>query len=374
MISIYKGGSASGALDLIRFFAALVVLLGHGVPRFFGYFDADSHQGLSEKLFRVIFSGYGSHGVTIFFILSGLFIGYSVINQINNNTFSWKSYLGRRVIRLWIVLLPALVLTAILDHIGLEYFYDDIMYSDGDVEGSLNGSTNSILGFLGNAFFVQTILVPVFGSNHALWSLANEFWYYILFPLCMFALINKNKLSLLIGFSTLIIIICAFIGSNIYIYYFIWLIGVLAIYMPKKKLFCFKYASFWSLLVFIIALVALRVAPLFEDKITERLLVSIPFFFLLLTLIFNHKNLDAESSYSIASKNLAGFSYTLYCVHTPIMSLIRGIVIGDDGFWEFNLMNMSLYMLIVVFTVLVSYLISLMTEAHTSKVYKAFKV
>jgi peptidoglycan/LPS O-acetylase OafA/YrhL len=64
-------------------------------------------------------SGYGSHGVTIFFILSGLFIGYSVINQVQRKSFSWKSYLGRRLIRLWIVLIPALVLTAILDYFGL---------------------------------------------------------------------------------------------------------------------------------------------------------------------------------------------------------------------------------------------------------------
>ena len=37
--------------------------------------------------------------------------------------------------------------------------------------------------FWGNLVFLQTILVPTYGTNALLWSLANEFWYYMLFPL-----------------------------------------------------------------------------------------------------------------------------------------------------------------------------------------------
>ena len=37
--------------------------------------------------------------------------------------------------------------------------------------------------FAGNALFLQTILVPVLGTNGPLWSLAYEFWYYAVFPL-----------------------------------------------------------------------------------------------------------------------------------------------------------------------------------------------
>ena len=38
---------------------------------------------------------------------------------------------------------------------------------------------------VGNLFFVQTVSVPVYGTNGPLWSLANEFWYYVLFPLAV---------------------------------------------------------------------------------------------------------------------------------------------------------------------------------------------
>ena len=36
-----------------------------------------------------------------------------------------------------------------------------------------------------NAFFLQTIVGPTFGSNGPLWSLAYEWWYYVLFPLAL---------------------------------------------------------------------------------------------------------------------------------------------------------------------------------------------
>jgi peptidoglycan/LPS O-acetylase OafA/YrhL len=39
-----------------------------------------------------------------------------------------------------------------------------------------------------NAFFLQTIAGPTFGSNGPLWSLAYEWWYYVLFPLVLAAL------------------------------------------------------------------------------------------------------------------------------------------------------------------------------------------
>ena len=40
-----------------------------------------------------------------------------------------------------------------------------------------------MLAFLGSMAFLQTIYIPTFGSNGPMWSLSNEFWYYIVFPL-----------------------------------------------------------------------------------------------------------------------------------------------------------------------------------------------
>jgi hypothetical protein len=58
-------------------------------------------------------AGLGSQSVIVFFVLSGFFVGESVIKRWN--IFSYSDYLLAWFIRLWIVLVPALLLTLFLD-------------------------------------------------------------------------------------------------------------------------------------------------------------------------------------------------------------------------------------------------------------------
>ncbi|WP_417901010.1 hypothetical protein [Bacillus sp. CSS-39] len=85
----------------------------------------------------------------------------SIFKAINENRWSWKEYLINRLTRLYVVLIPSLVLTFILDRIAVNYFGE---------KGYTDVITN-IQGFLGNLFFLQNIFVPVYGSNAPLWSL-----------------------------------------------------------------------------------------------------------------------------------------------------------------------------------------------------------
>ena len=43
-------------------------------------------------------------------------------------------------------------------------------------------SRDGLETLLGNAAFLQEIVVPTYGSNAPLWSLSYEFWYYFLYP------------------------------------------------------------------------------------------------------------------------------------------------------------------------------------------------
>ena len=54
---------ASAAFDYIRFIAAVAVMLGHGVSRFFGPFPDDPSASSAEILFHLFLSGYGSPAV-----------------------------------------------------------------------------------------------------------------------------------------------------------------------------------------------------------------------------------------------------------------------------------------------------------------------
>ena len=139
-------------------------------------------------------TGLGHQAVMVFFVLSGYFVGGSVMSGLRNKSFTWGRYSLARLCRLWLVLVPVLFLTLILDHLGSHYNpqiyageYGAIFRSGPTIA---KPAEHGFLIALGNLVFLQTVTVPVFGSNGPLWSLAFEFWYYVLFPLIAVPIFN----------------------------------------------------------------------------------------------------------------------------------------------------------------------------------------
>src|SRR6185437_16100023 len=150
-------------LDLIRFSAALVVFLGHAGGRAFT-------GGLFWEL-----GGYLQTAVMIFFVMSG----YVIAHVLTEREQSVSSYATSRLARLYSIVIPALVLTAICDAIGLQinssfYFNGPWGYpSDGAVLRYLATFT------LTNEFwFFGHPMEP--GINVPFWSLSFEATYYII--------------------------------------------------------------------------------------------------------------------------------------------------------------------------------------------------
>jgi peptidoglycan/LPS O-acetylase OafA/YrhL len=119
------GTMSSVHLDAIRGAAALVVLLGHTRDLFFSSltaaFSAPEVTAAALPFRRVTGSvTIGNEAVIIFFVLSGYLVGGSAIRDMRNNRWSWSRYLVQRATRLWIVLLPALLLGVAVDHLGLQ--------------------------------------------------------------------------------------------------------------------------------------------------------------------------------------------------------------------------------------------------------------
>src|ERR1700744_2946758 len=110
--------NASVLLDLMRALAALVVCVEHWRNFFFvDYNQVHDHRALFAVFY--ILTGAGHQAVVIFFVLSGYLISGSIFRLVESGKWSWRLYLTHRLVRLWIVLLPALVLGAILDNTGL---------------------------------------------------------------------------------------------------------------------------------------------------------------------------------------------------------------------------------------------------------------
>ena len=174
-------------LDAVRGIAALLVLAQHlRNAVLVDFAQIDRPQPWQRALYFV--TNLGHESVMVFFVLSGFFVGGSVLRA--GARFDWRDYLLARGLRLWCVLVPCLALTWVCDQwllasapSLLDGGFADAWHSPPRA-GAYDASWSTLLG---NLFFVQTVAVPVFGSNGPLWSLANEAWYYLLFPLLAIA-------------------------------------------------------------------------------------------------------------------------------------------------------------------------------------------
>jgi len=369
---LIKNGFSSSFFDLTRFIAALFVVFGHGMSRFFGAFSWESEPSIIEIAFRTLLSGYGSQGVTIFFILSGYFIGMSVIKQIESNRFTYKNYILKRAIRLWIVLIPGLFLTLFFDAIGLFFFVEDLMYSGRGIVGSITRDDLTLIGWIANAFFLQTILVDPFGTNGALWSLSNEFWYYAACPFVIYLTAGTRALLS----SIILILILTAIGIEITKLFPLWLLGVAVFMLSRKEVIIGKLKNkkylYIVALFFVFIAIAFRISSGFDQDI-ERYIVGLAFSLVMLVVLANDRPLVNDKNNFICF-TLASFSYSLYVIHTPILGFFRAIAIGDDSYWAFNFVNVSIFLLFIFSIVLLSYLFSKLTERHTNKLYRYFRL
>src|SRR5690606_22296787 len=113
---------------------------------FIGYGYLES-PGIGAQLLYLL-NLLGSPAVVVFFVLSGLFISRSIYRStlLQGRPWEWSHYLNARLSRLWLVLIPALLVTFVVDFVA-------------DANGWINTGEGAA-AFIGNVLFVQTILVP----------------------------------------------------------------------------------------------------------------------------------------------------------------------------------------------------------------------
>lgn len=205
------------SLHYIRGLAALFVLFTHLVNRL--------TWDLETNIFVQMFASFGTESVVVFFLLSGIVISHTTLN---NGIISIKKYFYKRIKRIiplsWIAISFALVV----------YF---ILYQ------SLPNAKVIILNFL---FFgtIEGVIVPVINTIDPLWSLSYEIFFYIFFA---FFILKFGRIGFVIWlaisffaiFSTLLNIFdtnyVVFI-NRIFAFSIIWLLGYIV--------YSFKLISF----------------------------------------------------------------------------------------------------------------------------------
>jgi peptidoglycan/LPS O-acetylase OafA/YrhL len=303
-------------LDMIRGLAALEVALGHLRGFLFDDYFHLANPSLLVKAFYFL-TGFGHQSVTVFFVLSGYLVGGSVLAARSEGFF--ERYAVQRLSRLWIVLLPCLAATAIWNLLGYHAGGADFL------NGKLDAHTfvilpvrTDIFAFLGNLFFLQTIVTPVYGDNVPLWSLANEFWYYVLFPLLFFGFKKETRNKILlrsICVASGIAILIA-LPWGICLGFIVWLSGMAIAAFEKygiDKIFSSKWYAVPVLFACAGVFACSRFYVVHDIVLGLSFAAALPVFMRLPSL---PKLVASPSAW------LADFSYTLYLAHFSLAAFI----------------------------------------------------
>ncbi|UGQ46924.1 acyltransferase family protein [Massilia endophytica] len=196
--------AASLYLDVLRLAAALVVFTVH------------AHYLLPDGLpvlWRL--AEWGGEAVYVFFILSGFVIAYVVHSRKDRAA----DYLSARFARLYSVVLPALLVTMLLDVAGA-------MLAPSEYPASFKEEMTALVlsAFFSNEVWFISLWPP---SNIPFWSLSYEFWYYMIYAAAYF--IPRRGVKMLAVVS-----LCALSGPKIVLLMPIWLLGVGAFAISKR--------------------------------------------------------------------------------------------------------------------------------------------
>ena len=266
-------------LDFLRGLSALLVCMGHLRNVFFVNYNEVLVVDSYLINFFYFITSLGHEAVMVFFVLSGFLVGGSVIKNLDN--FNFKKYLTNRITRLWVVLIPCLFITLIIDQLILSNYPE---FLQGNYRSIINSGpsesySDTFMTFIGNVFFLQNIFVKTYGTLGPIWSLANEFWYYILFPLILIILNFDNKYNFIFRsfYIILLLIILYLLPIEITKYFIIWCIGVFTFYIynqKKKDYYSFNFVLSIILLISTLILSKLKVLSLFNSDLLISLTVS----------------------------------------------------------------------------------------------------
>lgn len=350
--------SPSPWLDVARAFAAWVVCFAHA-RSFFMVDYAQSNAGALGGVFYLV-TGLHHQAVMVFFVLSGYFVGGALAREVKSGSVDARRYAIKRTARLWVVLIPALLLTLLWDSLGTTVAGPS-GYSGAFGEILASGPREpvdlSLATFFGNTFFLQDIAVPVFGSNGPLWSLAYEGWYYLLAILAAQVVVGSTIARALCG-TTLVVALMflaiwqpavLLLGCN-------WLFGVV-IHQWRKT----PRGISWrvgTLGLFGVTLIASR----FGWPIGHDLLVGASFALVLSWL--------AAASMPIGGKVAfvcADFSYTLYLTHYPLLAFLFFAFAGGAQL-AFNVASVSELVALLSLCLAYAWLVWWLFERNTAKV------
>ncbi|HXY58873.1 MAG TPA: acyltransferase family protein [Methylocystis sp.] len=316
----------SQMLEFCRWAGAFIVMAVHSTNMFVSLKDIMTAPHAPQVYVWWFFAAFelGHQAVISFFVMSGYLVGGAVLNSIKKQKDFIREYLIHRFARIYVVTVPALFFTLLVDMVGRNLPNASIYASD-----MFQGRFEPLV-FAGNIVNLQEIYVPCFGTNSPLWSLACEFWYYMAFPLLAAPLArNYPVMPRMIAFAlgVMICVVMSVPAPWFRLGFVLWVMGALAT-LPKKPLLPSRWLA---VALYVAAVVPVRLlvrGPLLAEHpwLSDAADVFCSLVFCNLMLTVRHSSPEGWNLLRPAyHKRLADFSFSLYCTHMPMLILMRAV-------------------------------------------------
>lgn len=333
-------------LNGLRAIAAIAVVMSHialGINKF----------GLNIHIFGSTADGkpkallLASHGVTLFFVLSGFLITYLLILEKNKGEIDVKKFYMRRILRIWPAYYSYLILAVVTAIIFAKEIEFNVLFY--------------YIFFGANIPFIFNFTLPFLDHY---WSIAVEEQFYLFWPWVIKKV--KNNLFKIIIFYIIIHFIIRVIVWYLYPFtplaistmvnrFDCMVIGALGalLYESKNKLFLYVFDNKITQFLSLSILCALALNFSFINAVLDTSIISVVALALIIGQI-NVKNriLNLEN---VLCNFLGKISYGIYVYHPLLIFLIS--ILFKEMFFENDVLKLILvYLSILVATILLSYI------------------
>lgn len=353
-------------ISLLRGLAALEVAAAHLRAQVYPGYATVAHPGIAFQGLAFL-TGFAHQAVVVFFLLSGWLVGGSLLNK-RSHPGAFAHYAIDRMTRLWIVLIPTFVLILVLGMVSAKV--------DPHVLSVAANNDYSASAFLGNLVGLQKIAVPTFGGNFPLWSLSNETWYYVLFPLLVIAVGTKSWrkcAASAVGAGAL----ACLVGGPIMLYFVIWVMGAVGSRLELRTGIAGRMLLF---LAFAAVALYFRMHGKNDDmgyeSFPQDFLFSILFILFLTSMQFRLVRADGPiGKLKRVAKFFADFSFTLYVIHVPLIGFLGFLIpyLAHHRLGPNNPAHLAGYLGMYAALVIAAYLFHLPFEANTQRLRAALK-
>jgi peptidoglycan/LPS O-acetylase OafA/YrhL len=351
-------------MDAIRFFAALAVVVEHA-RRMVWQPSAPGEPMAPWNWAFTQLTGFGHDAVMVFFVLSGFWITSSAVRRLDGERF-WPEFLGDRLSRLLLVVVPALGLGVLLDVLGADLFQGAVYWGGLGLTGLADGVHNHLTPrvLAGNLLFLQGFAAPPAGTNGPLWSLGYEFWYYVWFA-ALAVSIRRRSPSL-----GLLALALGVIWPALLTLFPVWLMGSAIFYadrraaqraaMRRGRALAYLAAGVTAAGV-VAVMFRLGLVPRLASDLLIGLSFSLALWGILRGAMAFPRWLAPFARYG------AGASFSIYLTHVPLFAFVLS-AIGRGTRSNPALPSLALIIALCLLAIAVGWLFSRLTEAHTDQI------